>query len=466
MIMLVCMAALPSFAQEVHIERPNMEPVPLEILSEGPDPVVNIETLAESMGFESPMFNGHQWLFKAGRHTVIISNDASTAQIDDATVNIGSVPVNAALHMSSAVALLKKITGLDVVWDPIERVLRIDMRVPGLKDIWGRRISDFTRIVLELDGTFPFRINIEKDTLDIFIKNCTFDTSIATGLKSLKSVLAVVPAQHGPDIQLAVTFDKPILSEKHHFIISMNQLMVDVVLQSTILENANKPNELPVFQMHSRRHVIVIDPGHGGRDPGVTGKGKKSEKEIALLIAKSLKRQLMTSLASKMDIDVVLTRNRDYWMDDDERAAAANGQNASLFISLHSGYGLHPAASGLRIFVRSPSHITENGAETGKSLVVNWDRAQDRFLARSYDFATDLAQTLKKSLGRNTIRLRGVMTAPVYGLRSLNMPAVQVEFGCLSNLLDARRLEKASVRHAVVIGLARGIEKYAMENWK
>ncbi|MBE9193400.1 N-acetylmuramoyl-L-alanine amidase [Gloeocapsopsis crepidinum LEGE 06123] len=175
-----------------------------------------------------------------------------------------------------------------------------------------------------------------------------------------------------------------------------------------------------------QRAVVVIDPGHGGKDPGAIGIGGAQEKQVILPISKQI-----AAILEKEGVKVVMTRDSDYFVDLAPRVAIAERANADIFVSIHAN------SMGL-------SRPDINGLET-------------------YYFSSGqrLAQVIHRNiLQRVTIRDRGVRRARFYVLRKSSMPSVLVEVGYMTGREDNPRLRSAAYQTQMAEAIARGILQY------
>jgi N-acetylmuramoyl-L-alanine amidase len=185
--------------------------------------------------------------------------------------------------------------------------------------------------------------------------------------------------------------------------------------------------------------VIVIDPGHGGDDRGAVGPGGSEEKQLTLSVA-----QRVRALGADRGVRVLLTREDDRQISLMQRAAFANGAGASLFVSLHANASPSPLTIGAEVGSFSPSDppvpvpapedrsllVPLTGGGTRRVALVSWDQAQ----AHHADVAAGLAQKIGERLGRVApLGPRGVYQSPLRPLTAVNMPAVLVDLGYLSN---------------------------------
>jgi N-acetylmuramoyl-L-alanine amidase len=220
---------------------------------------------------------------------------------------------------------------------------------------------------------------------------------------------------------------------------------------------------------------IVIDPGHGGFDPGAVNKrlGLR-EKEITLQVALKLKRYI----EENSDIKVFLTRTGDYYVTLSDRTVTANQYHADLFLSIHCNSHENASAQGFESFFCSKEPSDREAARV--AALENAPGLDDPFFKEdnSIDIESILrnlqrhmflkesrriAESIEEGIGRGVrIRRRGVKSADFFVLRHARMPAVLVELAFLSNPREARLLTDERFQDAVVkaIGDACGIRSY------
>ena len=168
--------------------------------------------------------------------------------------------------------------------------------------------------------------------------------------------------------------------------------------------------------------VIVLDPGHGGTDPGARGAGGIQEKDVVLVLARTLRSEL-----ERQGYLVVLTREGNDNPSFDDRATFANAQRGVLFISLHVSSTGPPGT--VRTYYFGGTRAETPAASAQPTTLLRWDTAQLSFAAQSRRFA----ELLQVQFG---LKFRGSpevpMAAPVRPLRSVAAPAVAVEISSVS----------------------------------
>lgn len=226
-----------------------------------------------------------------------------------------------------------------------------------------------------------------------------------------------------------------------------------------------------VERAHGLRRV-VLDPGHGGRNPGAKGPSGLRESDVALSLARRVRHALERKLPG---VEVLLTRDGDYEVSLEERAAIANGVDADLFVSLHlNASGSPEDRGGVSTFVLDTSNdeqalrLAARENDTGTqditalqvvlaSLHRNDQVQQSRSAARAIHHATLTA-------GRSVLPQlpdRGVKAAMFYVLVGAMMPAVLVEASFITRPDEEAALRSDGYRAALADGIAMGIERYA-----
>ncbi len=188
-------------------------------------------------------------------------------------------------------------------------------------------------------------------------------------------------------------------------------------------------NYLQLPDVTRNKFSVVIDPGHGGLDPGAIGIGGIRETDVVLEVSKKVK-----ELLSEKGVKVSLTRENEVNLDLRPRVSFANNLDADIFVSIHAN-----ASRGKRKDI--------NGLET--FYFKGW---RGRLLAKRIQ--KHLLIVSPGSPGR------GVKQGRFYVIKNTNMPAVLVEIGFLTGRLDSRRLEKTTHRERIAYAIAKGILEY------
>ena len=216
--------------------------------------------------------------------------------------------------------------------------------------------------------------------------------------------------------------------------------------------------------------TIVIDAGHGGKDPGAVGYRGTKEKDIALDVAKRLEKKL----SKNMNVKIIMTRDEDVFLRLSERTKIANESNGNLFISIHTNAAEDRRASGFETFLIGPNKneaavrvaarenaVLELEGTTGKKLtnedLIQATIAQSAFASKSEQFASMVQKEIKK---RVQSRDRGVKQAGFYVLMGASMPNVLVELGFISNPSEEKKLRSPQYRDQLATAIYRAVEQY------
>ena len=215
------------------------------------------------------------------------------------------------------------------------------------------------------------------------------------------------------------------------------------------------------------RPIVVIDPGHGGRDPGATAvSGEITEKALTLALARELRQRL----ADRGRVRVALTRDGDDYLTLDQRAGIARQLGASLFLSLHMDSAPNPLARGATIYSLSDVASDVEAARFAHSENVRATRMDtaagsvpailaDLAFRTQMESSAELATRLvRKSTGRLELRPEPHRFASFHVLRRSAAPAVLFEAGYVSNADDELLLRSPEHRKRIVAALAEAIE--------
>jgi N-acetylmuramoyl-L-alanine amidase len=216
------------------------------------------------------------------------------------------------------------------------------------------------------------------------------------------------------------------------------------------------------------RPIVVLDPGHGGRDPGAKGvSGSTIEKDLTLRFA----HELRDKLAERGRVRVAMTREDDRYLTLDQRAEIARKLGASAYLSLHIDSAPNPLARGATIYslsdVASDAEAArlaakENSADGGLSSEPDGSirgMLSDLALREQMNASASLAERLvRKSAGRYLLRPEPHRFADFRVLRHAEVPAVLFEAGYISNVDDEKLLLEPEKRAEIVLALAQAIE--------
>ena len=229
---------------------------------------------------------------------------------------------------------------------------------------------------------------------------------------------------------------------------------------------AKKAGEKPVAKTEpkaKKKKIIVIDPGHGGKDPGAIS-GRLYEKDVVFRLAKKIEK-----LSKNYDgLEVKLTRNKDIFLPLEERAAIANAMNGDLFISLHANAFKDRNVGGMEIYhldntrdeytsklARVENKLSENVTLLDTILV---DMTMNYYVGDSLDYASEIGKGLKKDLKKYGSKIRGYNKGALfYVLVGARMPSLLFEVGYITNKSEKDLLQKDEYLESIAKSLLDSI---------
>ncbi|MDH4066848.1 MAG: N-acetylmuramoyl-L-alanine amidase [Acidobacteriota bacterium] len=350
--------------------------------------------------------------------------------------------------------------GFDFEWRPAERQLLVARRplrqLPVALDVVT--LQGVTTLVFEFPERPRYHIKKSARAIEIELIGDRLSSSLTRPFPADQFVRNVEIGAEGIRIDLAA------MAAAQDYVLENPFRIVFDVLRDPSGAAAGTPlsSPRPTGQRQGVR-TVILDPGHGGADPGAKAGDGEFEKDLTLALAKRLE----TRLEQALNLRVVLTRDHDADLPLDSRSALANQYKGDLFISLHLNSSPNSAARGAETYFSSVDAsdseaermaVIENAGDPLYSLhLMLWDLAQSRYLGQSQSLAGLVQAELNEELN---LRNRGVKQAPFRVLLGAAMPAVLVELGFLSNPLEKAKLEDAAYRSALVEALVRAVSRY------
>ncbi len=361
-----------------------------------------------------------------------------------------------------------------VEWRAAQRVLVIGPIVIPKLAVSSFASGELVRLVFEASESVPFRVQQEagrvtvavpRDLVDVLLQPSRLPGGIVESVHYLGGRENLFAIQLGPrflrlkateqeaPVRLVLEFLGPPLGPGER--------------PAAAVPRPSRPSEVePAVR------TVVIDPGHGGENPGARGPGGSLEKDIALQVA----RRLRAELVNARGLQVFLTRDKDVDVELDDRTAIANNYKADLFVSIHANASRAPGAKGSEVYFLSyqasdddsrriaqlegaAEPLPEAAAGTDLALIL-WDMAQAEHLEESSALASRIQEELAVVTGSEG---RGVKQAPFRVLVGAAMPAVLVEVAFISNPDEEKLLASEAYQAKVAASLARGIERYRRE---
>ncbi|MEE4311857.1 MAG: N-acetylmuramoyl-L-alanine amidase [candidate division KSB1 bacterium] len=296
--------------------------------------------------------------------------------------------------------------------------------------------------------------------------------SIARNIKK-GLVASIMPLQLTPEMtQIGFRLRKPII-EKQLFLDDPDYILLSLKTRDDVSVDINNALEQEKKKWLIDR--IVIDPGHGGKDPGAIGTRGTYEKNVVLAISRELRR----ILERESDIDVLMTRDDDTFVELKKRAELANSKEAKLFISIHANSNNNRGLDGVSTYFLGIGNTEEarevallensvikyeneeNYADLSHENFILSSMAQNMYARESQDFA---AIVQKEISGHCGLKDRGVRQAGFVVLWNASMPNILIETAFLSNRQDEAKLTTRSFQKKMARAIFNSImsfkEKY------
>jgi N-acetylmuramoyl-L-alanine amidase len=269
---------------------------------------------------------------------------------------------------------------------------------------------------------------------------------------------------------------KPVGEYQHRLVLDIHPLVALDPLAALIEQADKTPAASPVEAAKPkvlRLATIVIDPGHGGEDPGALGRHGSREKDITLIVAKRLK----ALIDAEPNMRAVLTRDGDFYLPLHTRVDKARKVRADLFVSIHADAWIKPNARGSSVFALSERRATSEAArwlakkENDADLIggVNLD-VKDKYLAQTLldlsqtatiDHSLRLGSSVLKELGSvNTLHKARVEQASFGVLKAPDIPSILVETAFISNPEEEQRLNDEAYQEKLARAILGGIRGY------
>jgi N-acetylmuramoyl-L-alanine amidase len=340
-----------------------------------------------------------------------------------------------------------------------------------------------TRVVLDLDGSAEFTRHRLTNPYRIFfdLKNCTVPSKDKTVSVNNGTINTIRMAQHNSNTVRVVLEVNEFQKYSAFTLEDPNRIVIDIykgknkaaAKQKNTKSRSKVLSDKSVFKIKR----VVIDPGHGGKDPGAIGPGGTREKDIALHVGKKLGKLIK----QHHGVEVIYTRDRDKFVPLNERTAIANSNKADLFISIHTNASKKRKARGMETYFLSWSNDREairvaarenkvsikkmQKMQGGLSMILK-DLARNSKREESMRLAHSVQNAMVDSLKRDYSRIEdlGVKYALFYVLVGAEMPSILVEISFISNREEEKRLATNTYRDKVAQAIAKGIDKYISQS--
>jgi N-acetylmuramoyl-L-alanine amidase len=349
-----------------------------------------------------------------------------------------------------------------------------------LQGIRYSHTTDYTRVVLDVDRFVKYEVGRvaanrpaglpERIYVDLFSTTCGSNIPESIALDT-GPVQGIRISRHDRSTDRLVLDLRGVERYEVFRLEAPDRIVIDLWRNGVSAKEPGPPADAAANRGSRARKLplVVLDPGHGGSDPGAIGPRGLKEKDVILAIAREVRRILEEGARAQ----VVLTREGDTYLSLEQRTRIANARNADLFISIHANASTHRNIRGVETYYLD--NTTDKASLRLAALENRSAGAQlddlagilrDLRLSSNANESQILARTVQRSL-TDTLRsgYRGVEDLGAKGnlffvLIGAHMPSVLVEVSFISNPVEGRRLSDPAYRRAIAQGIARGIESY------
>ena len=337
---------------------------------------------------------------------------------------------------------------------------------------WGA--PDHTRVVFDLTDEPDYQLNIRENILTLEFPNAVFKKSLPAelivGRRGISKIIFTSADDNKCKVEMILDQHlKADVFKLKKFMDKPDRVVVDIILEQAVKEEIVKEHRTPSV----KKRVIVIDPGHGGEDPGAVGKNGTYEKHVVLAISREIKKAV-----DKMPgYRAVLTRDGDYYVSFNKRLNVARQTSASLFISVHADAARNRQARGSSVYCLSTGAASNEAAK----LLANNENLSDiiggvpngegnnqsdeiilnMFQTNTINLSKTFAADLLDQIGRvQSLKYPIFHEAPFRVLKLLDTPAVLLETAFISHPQEERMLNTSSFRKTIASSVALSVANY------
>jgi N-acetylmuramoyl-L-alanine amidase len=334
---------------------------------------------------------------------------------------------------------------------------------------------DHTRIVLDVDDEPDYEVKESENLLILNFKEASFSKSIPDKIIINKPGIKKMVFHHIDEDTVEIEFVLDKYQKIEVFKLKKFQDKPNRVVVDIFLEQVSKEEEKTTVLISEpkQKKIIVIDPGHGGEDPGAVGKRRTYEKNVVLSIGREIKKAI-----NKMPgYRAVLTRDGDYYVSFSKRLQKAKDLGASLFISVHADAARNRIAKGSSVYCLSTGAASN---EAAKLLAKNENLSDILGGVPDSEGNNESSQIIMNMFQTNTINLskiyagilmkhldmvsclkhKSVQEAPFRVLKLPDIPAVLIETAYISNPQEESLLKKSSFQKKLAISITSSIGEY------
>ncbi len=422
------------------------------VFREGDVDRVPVSTIAELCGFT------WRWDMTSQRLTcihddtrIVFAQDIPHCSVNGSVIPLGGAPVRAGADLYLPVTTLAEVFGRFhsrvLRWSESGETLGLFESPFTLLSVACDAETTTTRLILTLADSIPVAVTAFFPKVHIDLDGATVDTLSEIGATVCGIVDSLNAYQLGSSVQIEATIAEPVDSPVVQT--ADGGRRVTVVLKA-LGRGAALPDSLLFGDYDDTISTVVIDPGHGGKDPGAIGPSGVQEKTLTLAVALRLR----DILEEKTNLDVYLTREKDVVIPLRQRTKFANDKDADIFVSIHAdaiggSEKRKRSVKGYKVYFLSHAKNEEDKlVAMRENAVVELEDAPEEadylqsiitemvgneYLRESQDLSIMLVETFGKALTQMRKLHTGVGQANFYVLNGAFMPSVLIEMGFISN---------------------------------
>ncbi len=414
-----------------------------------------------------------------GKKKVSLVIDSLEAELNGKKVILEHAPSIIENRVMIPLEVLQMLTEVETEWNQASKEIIITSHKPQVTSIRSFSHPDKTRIVIDISEKSSYHVLTLKEPERLVIDIDATFKQLNKKEEELNVddllVKRVRSGQFTPE-KVRIVAD---LKGKYEFEVfnlsSPERIVVDIFVPQSqlgmVAQTEIQSETVTEGVQKNTDYVIVLDPGHGGNQPGAIGPGGLKEKDVVLDIALRAKKLLQEN-----GFIVYLTREKDVDVPLENRPLIAMEKEATVFISIHTNSAIQkgsPTAKGIETYFLNSKYASDASA---KDVADRENRASQFYHQETdllnkilYDlgesvnirFSTEFAKIVQGNIVRNTgLTNRGVKQAPFIVLKGVNMAAVLIEVGFISNPAEEKLLKTPEFREKVAQALTRSIKDY------
>jgi len=341
----------------------------------------------------------------------------------------------------------------------------------------GVQPGNKTRLVIETSQKPSYTLSYPENKLVVSLANTPTNSSVKPNLASGTLIKSITQTQSGDKLLITADLTKPVsnIPKSQIMILDPNgdndyRLVLDFVAGTA--KAAATTTSTTTVKPTSKKYVIVIDAGHGGKDPGCIGRAGTKEKTVVLSLARKLKTKL-----DDAGYKTHMTRNSDIFLNLDTRASIAEKNHADLFLSLHANANPSRSMKGFSFYT-----LSKKASDEEAQKLVDAENASDKIDVDGFErFPSDIRNTLSAlqqhwvsevsveyaNAAAKAFRNAGIEQQPgpavrhaPFGVLRSTIPGALVEVGHLSNAAEEKLLQTDSHQNKLVDAIVKSIKSY------